>query len=76
MKNTEVERIIKSIENELNNLLMSEKFSINQPTRENPICIENDLGVFKYIGDGNLLVQPKKKVEYLVLNINIESTKK
>ena len=36
--------------------------------------IENNLGKFKYEGNGRLLVQPNKGVEYLVLNIEILPT--
>ena len=61
--------IIDSIREELNEILSN---NLVIASHENPIEIENDLGKFKYEGNGRLLVQSKKGVEYLVLNVKIK----
>ena len=63
--------ILDSIREELNDILSN---NLVTASHENPIEIENDLGIFKYEGNGRLLVQPKKGVEYLVLNMEILPT--
>lgn len=73
-RKTHVDRVIDSIKDELNQILMSEKFSISEPSEENPVIIENEMGKFKYVGDGKLFVEPRKSVEYIIMNINIEKS--
>jgi len=59
--------IIDSIEEELCLKLSKNK---THPSIDNPIEIKNNLGKFKYQGNGRLLVHPNQGVEYIVLNIN------
>lgn len=62
--------MVKSIEKELLDILKNN--SINEI--KYPINFENDLGAFQLRDNNSLLIQPKKGVEYLVLNINILPT--
>lgn len=66
-RNTHAEKMIKSIEAELATILKNNM--INEI--KYPINIENDFGKFQLQENNHLLIQPKKGVEYLVLNVNI-----
>jgi hypothetical protein len=69
-KNTHIERMVKSIEKELLDILKNNSIS----EIKYPINFENDLGIFQLRDNNSLLIQPRKGVEYLVLNINILPT--
>jgi len=71
MKNHINTKILDSIKDEMEVILKNELLLINKPSKDNPIEFENDLGKFKYLGDNNLAVEPKKGVEYLVINLNL-----
>jgi hypothetical protein len=66
--------MIDSIREELGSMLSGNSFTESIVSPDNPIEFENDIGKFKYEGNGRLLVQPKKGVEYLVLNVEILPT--
>lgn len=63
------DRIMKSIKEEMSMILSGNL--ANTASIDNPIEFENDLAKFKYQGNDRLLVQPKKGVEYLVLNFKV-----
>ena len=67
----ETKVMIDSIQKELNDILSN---SLLDPSSYNPIEIENDLGKFKYEGNGRLVVTPKKGAEYIVVNVDILSS--
>ena len=73
MKNSNTRRILDSIEKELNEILQNKTFD-TQPSVDNPYEFENEMYKFRYVGNNNLYIQPKKGVEYLVLNITISPT--
>jgi hypothetical protein len=66
--------MIDSIREELESMLSGNVLNESIVSVDNPIEFENDIGKFKYEGNGRLLVQPKKGVEYLVLNVDILPT--
>ena len=66
--------MIDSIREELESMLSGNLLNESIVSVDNPIEFENDIGKFKYEGNGRLLVQPKKGVEYLVLNVDILPT--
>jgi len=66
--------MIDSIREELESMLSGNSLNESIVSVDNPIEFENDIGKFKYEGNGRLLVQPKKGVEYLVLNVDILPT--
>jgi hypothetical protein len=66
--------MIDSIREELESMLSGNLLNESIVSVDNPIKFENDIGKFKYEGNGRLLVQPKKGVEYLVLNVDILPT--
>lgn len=67
IRNTHAERMLNSIKSELEVVLKN-----NLPSElKYPINFENDLGKFQLQENNHLLIQPKKGVEYLVLNIKI-----
>jgi hypothetical protein len=66
--------MIDSIREELESMLSGNSLNESTVSVDNPIEFENDIGKFKYEGNGRLLVQPKKGVEYLVLNVDILPT--
>jgi hypothetical protein len=70
IKNTHVQRIIESIEQEVLDMLKNNSLG----EIKYPINFENDLGTFQLRDNNSLLIKPKKGVEYLVLNVNILPT--
>lgn len=66
--NSGTKMMIDSIREELITILSDSSIT---PSIDNPIEIENDLGRFKYEGNGRITVQPKKGAEYIVLNVEV-----
>ena len=72
--NLEAKIMIDSIREELESMLSGNSLIESIVSPDNPIEFENDIGKFKYEGNRRLLVQPKKGVEYLVINVDIFPT--
>ena len=66
--NNPTKAMIDSIREELCDILSNNSLTASN---DNPIEIENDLGKFKYEGNGRLVVTPKKGAEYIVVNVDI-----
>lgn len=69
--NSHTKMIVDSIREELATILSDDSITASI---DNPIEFENDFGKFKYEGGGRLSVQPKKGIEYIVLNTEILPT--